>query len=105
MEQWCPYQVSQAIELLSKQTRRPPPPRHFSVEKVKHEPSQGKGKRPPQTLVIVGYQVMSRREDGKGATDAVHNRDEVSQPKIPTRWFSMDRLMSFEVVPYLTIEK
>lgn len=48
---------------------------------------------------------MSRREDGKGATDAVHNRDEVSQPKIPTRWFSMDRLMSFEVVPYLTIEK
>jgi hypothetical protein len=40
------------------------------------------GKRPPQALVIVRYQVIGRGKYREGATDTVHDRHKVSQPKI-----------------------
>lgn len=80
---WYTHQIRQTVELLAKHASRVPPPRHFPVEKVEHEPREWECKSRPQVIVIFGQEVPGGGEYGERATETIHNGDKISQPEIP----------------------
>jgi hypothetical protein len=66
------YQVSKRIQLLAHKAALLPPPRDFSIEKVKKEAKRQEPKCDPNHSVRrrIAEAVAQRREDGHGAAKA-----------------------------------
>ena len=70
------YQVSKRIQLLAHEAALLPPPRNFSVEKVKKQSKGQEPQRDPNHSVLRGIAeaVAQRGEDGHGSATAYANR-------------------------------